>query len=85
MLVIIAGMPAALVGIFLASNFLIEIIFNLDGLGLLGFEAVQQRDYPVIFGTLFLFTLVGLLLQLISDVLYQVIDPRIDFGQRGQL
>ncbi len=85
MLVIIAGMPAALVGIFLASNFLIEIIFNLDGLGLLGFEAVQQRDYPVIFGTLFLFTLVGLLLQLVSDVLYQVIDPRIDFGQRGQL
>ncbi|MEC7119382.1 MAG: microcin C ABC transporter permease YejB [Pseudomonadota bacterium] len=85
MLVIIAGMPAALVGIFLASNFLIEIIFNLDGLGLLGFEAVQQRDYPVIFGTLFLFTLVGLLLQLVSDVLYQVIDPRIDFSQRGQV
>ncbi len=85
MLVIIAGMPAALVGIFLASNFLIEIIFNLDGLGLLGFEAVQQRDYPVIFGTLFLFTLVGLLLQLVSDVLYQVIDPRIDFSQRGKI
>jgi microcin C transport system permease protein len=83
MLVVIAGLPAALVGIFLASNFLIEIIFNLDGLGLLGFEAVQQRDYPVIFGTLFLFTLVGLLLQLISDVLYQWIDPRIDFSQRG--
>lgn len=83
MLVVIAGLPAALVGIFLASNFLIEIIFNLDGLGLLGFEAIQQRDYPVIFGTLFLFTLVGLLLQLVSDVLYQWIDPRIDFSQRG--
>jgi microcin C transport system permease protein len=85
MLVVIAGLPAALVGIFVAGNFLIEIIFNLDGLGLLGFEAVQQRDYPVIFGTLFIFTLVGLLLQLISDVLYQVIDPRIDFSQRGQV
>jgi microcin C transport system permease protein len=83
MLVVIAGLPSALVGIFLAGNFLVEIIFNLDGLGLLGFEAVQQRDYPVIFGTLFLFTLVGLVLQLISDVTYQLIDPRIDFEQRG--
>lgn len=83
MLVVIAGLPAALIGIFFTSNFLIEIIFNFDGLGLLGFEAVQQRDYPVIFGTLFIFTLVGMVLQLISDVMYQWIDPRIDFAQRG--
>ena len=61
----------------------IEIIFNLDGLGLLGFEAIVQRDYPVIFGTLFIFTLLGLILRLISDVLYQVIDPRISFESRG--
>lgn len=84
MLLVIAGLPEALVGIFLAGNFFIEIIFNLDGLGLLGYEAIKMRDYPVIFGTLFLFTLVGLLLKLISDVLYQVIDPRIDFASREQ-
>lgn len=82
MLIIIAGIPAAIVGIFFAGNFLIEIIFKLDGLGLLGFEAIQQRDYPVIFGTLFIFTLVGLLLQLISDLSYHLIDPRIDFEGR---
>ncbi len=85
MLVVIAGLPAALVSIFLTGNFLVEIVFNLDGLGLLGFEAVQQRDYPVIFGTLFLFTLVGLILQLISDLMYHWIDPRIDFSKRGQV
>lgn len=82
MLIIIAGVPAAIVGIFFTGNFLIEIIFKLDGLGLLGFEAIQQRDYPVIFGTLFIFTLVGLLLQLISDISYRLIDPRIDFEGR---
>ncbi|WP_019519929.1 microcin C ABC transporter permease YejB [Faucicola boevrei] len=82
MLIIIAGIPSAVVGIFFAGNFLIEIIFNLDGLGRLGFEATQQRDYPVIFGTLFIFTLVGLLLQLISDISYHLIDPRIDFETR---
>lgn len=83
MLIVIAGLPEALVAIFFAGNFFIEIIFNLDGIGLLGFEAIVQRDYPVIFGTLFIFTLVGLLLRLISDVLYQVIDPRISFDGRG--
>ena len=83
MLIVIAGLPEALVGIFFVGNLFIEIIFNLDGIGLLGFEAIQQRDYPVIFGTLFLFTLLGLLLRLISDVLYQVIDPRINFDARG--
>ena len=83
MLVVIAGLPEALVGIFLMGNVFIEIIFNLDGLGLLGFEAIQQRDYPVIFGTLFIFTLVGLLLRLVGDVLYQIIDPRISFDLWG--
>ena len=83
MLIVIAGLPEALVGIFFVGNLFIEIIFNLDGLGLLGFEAIQQRDYPVIFGTLFIFTLLGLVLRLISDVLYQVIDPRINFDARG--
>ena len=83
MLFVIAGLPEALVGIFLMGNVFIEIIFNLDGLGLLGFEAIQQRDYPVIFGTLFIFTLVGLLLRLVGDVLYQIIDPRISFDLWG--
>ena len=83
MLIVIAGLPEALVGIFFVGNLFIEIIFNLDGLGLLGFEAIVQRDYPVIFGSLFLFTLMGLILRLISDVLYQVIDPRINFDAQG--
>jgi len=83
LLVIIAGLPEVLVGIFFVGNLLIEIIFNLDGVGLLGFEAIQQRDYPVIFGTLFLLTLLGLILRLVSDVLYQIVDPRIDFKSRG--
>ncbi|KAA8731424.1 microcin C ABC transporter permease YejB [Acinetobacter qingfengensis] len=83
MLIVIASLPEALVGIFFVGNLFVEIIFNLDGLGLLGFEAVTQRDYPVIFGTLFIFTLLGLILRLISDVIYQWIDPRIDFESRG--
>ncbi len=82
MMIIIAGLPSAIVGIFFTGNFLIEVIFNLDGLGRLGFEAIGQRDYPVIFGTLFIFTLMGLILQLISDVTYHLIDPRIDFEGR---
>lgn len=83
MLIVIAGLPEALVGVFFVGNLFIEIVFNLDGLGLLGFEAIVQRDYPVIFGTLFLFTLLGLLLRLLGDVLYQIIDPRINFDSRG--
>lgn len=83
MLVVIAGLPGTLIGIFFAGNLFIEIIFNLDGIGLLGFEAITQRDYPVIFGTLFIFTLMGLILQLVSDLMYQLIDPRIDFDTRG--
>ncbi|MDE2421811.1 MAG: microcin C ABC transporter permease YejB [Gammaproteobacteria bacterium] len=81
-LVVIAGLPDALLAVFLVGNFLIEIVFNLNGIGLLGFEAIQQRDYPVIFGTLFLYTLVGMLLRLISDILYRLIDPRLDFERR---
>ena len=80
---IVAALPEALVGIFFVGNLFIEIIFNLDGIGLLGFEAITQRDYPVIFGTLFLFSLFGMILRLIGDLLYQVIDPRIDFEARG--
>ncbi|WHP06898.1 microcin C ABC transporter permease YejB [Acinetobacter corruptisaponis] len=82
-LIVVAALPEALVGIFFVGNLFIEIIFNLDGIGLLGFEAITQRDYPVIFGTLFLFTLFGMILRLIGDLLYQVIDPRIDFEARG--
>lgn len=82
MLVIIAGFPAALVGILFTGSILIEIIFSLDGIGLLGYEAVMNRDYPVIFGTLFMFSLLGLLLNLISDLTYHFVDPRIDFEKR---
>jgi microcin C transport system permease protein len=82
MLLIIAGMPAALIGIFFTGSMLIEVIFSLDGLGLLGYESVINRDYPVIFGTLYIFTLIGLLLKLISDVTYMMVDPRIDFESR---
>jgi microcin C transport system permease protein len=81
-LVIIAGFPAAFVSILFAGSLLIEIIFSLDGLGLLSFESVLNRDYPVVFGTLFVFTLLGLLLNLVSDIAYTVVDPRIDFETR---
>lgn len=82
MLLIIAGFPAALVGMLFTGSVLIEVIFSLDGLGLLGFEAVTNRDYPVMFGTLYIFGLIGLLLNLISDVTYHLVDPRIDFEAR---
>lgn len=82
MLIIIAGFPAAFVSLFFAGSLLIEVIFSLDGLGLLGFEAVVNRDYPVFFGTLFIFTLIGLVMKLISDVVYVLVDPRIDFQSR---
>ena len=79
---IIAGFPAAFIGMFFTGSLLIEIIFFLDGLGLLGFESTIQRDYPVMFGTLFIFTLLGLIVGIISDIMYTVIDPRIDFETR---
>lgn len=82
MLIVIAGLPSALVGILFTSNFLIEYIFSLDGLGLLGFESVINRDYPVVFGTLFMFTLLGLILNIIGDLTYTLIDPRIDFERK---
>lgn len=82
MLLVLAGLPAALIGIFFTGSMLIEVIFSLDGLGLLGFESVINRDYPVIFASLYIFTLVGLVLKLISDVTYTLIDPRITFEGR---
>jgi microcin C transport system permease protein len=82
MLLIIAGFPGAFIAILFTGSLLIEIIFSLDGLGLLGFEAALRRDYPVMFGTLFVFTLLGLVVKLISDLTYVVVDPRIDFERR---
>lgn len=82
MLIVIAGFPAAFIGILFTSSLLIEVIFSLDGLGLLGFESAMNRDYPVIFGTLFIFTIIGLVMNLISDLTYIWVDPRIDFNKR---
>lgn len=82
MLIVVAGFPAAFLGIFFAGSMLIEVIFSLDGLGLLGFESIVNRDYPVVFGTLFIFSLFGLLAKLLSDLMYTLIDPRIDFETR---
>jgi microcin C transport system permease protein len=83
MLIIIAGFPSAFLSMFFTGAMLIEVIFSLDGLGLLGYESVINRDYPVIFATLFIFTLMGLLMKLISDLTYVWIDPRIDFDSRA--
>ena len=82
MLIVIAGFPAAFIGIFFGSSLIIETIFSLDGLGRLGFEAAVARDYPVIFGTLFAFGLIGLLVGILSDLMYVFVDPRIDFERR---
>jgi microcin C transport system permease protein len=82
MLLIIAGFPAAFISILFTSALLVEIIFSLDGMGLLSFEAAIRRDYPVMFGTLYIFTLLGLLMQIVGDLMYTVVDPRIDFGTR---
>jgi microcin C transport system permease protein len=82
MLLIIAGFPAAFIGILFSSSLLVEIVFSLDGLGLLGFESAIRRDYPVMFGTLYIFTLLALLMQIVGDMLYTVVDPRIDFSAR---
>ncbi len=83
MLIVIAGFPSAFIGMFFTGSLLIEVIFSLDGLGLLGFEATLSRDYPVMFGTLYIFALIGLLTKLISDITYMIVDPRIDFETRG--
>ena len=82
MLIVIAGFPAAFIGILFTGALLIEVIFSLDGLGLLGFEAAVNRDYPVMFGTLYLYTLIGLILNIVTDLTYTIIDPRIDFERR---
>ncbi len=82
MLIVIAGFPGAFISILFTGSLLVEIIFSLDGLGLLGFEAAFARDYPVMFGTLFFFSLLGLLMSLVGDLMYTIIDPRIDFESR---
>ena len=82
MLIVIAGFPAVFVSVFFGGSLIIETIFSLDGLGRLGFEAVVARDYPVMFGTLFVFSLLGLVVGLLSDLMYVWIDPRIDFESR---
>ena len=82
MLIIIAGFPGLIIEIFFTGALLIEVIFSLDGLGLLSFESVLNRDYPVFFGTLFIFTLIGMLVKLVSDITYSWVDPRIDFETR---
>ncbi|WP_147127207.1 microcin C ABC transporter permease YejB [Shimia ponticola] len=83
MLIVISGFPAVFIGVFFGASLIIETLFSLDGLGRLGFEAALERDYPVIFGTLFAFGLIGLLVGIISDLMYVVVDPRIDFERRG--
>ncbi|WP_371061086.1 microcin C ABC transporter permease YejB [Rhodosalinus sp. 5P4] len=82
MLIVIAGFPAVFIGIFFTGSLIIETIFSLDGLGRLGFEAAVARDYPVIFGTLFIFGLIGLVVGILSDLMYVIVDPRIDFEKR---
>ena len=82
MLIVIAGFPAAFVGILFTGSLLIEVIFSLDGLGLLSYEAVVKRDYPILFGTLYMFTLIGLVMHLVGDLTYVLVDPRIDFETR---
>ncbi|MGB0720613.1 MAG: microcin C ABC transporter permease YejB [Bdellovibrionales bacterium] len=83
MLIVIAGFPAAFIHIFFTGSLLIEVIFSLDGLGLLGYESVINRDYPVVLGTLYIYALIGLIMTLVRDVVYVLVDPRIDFEARG--
>ena len=83
MLIVIAGFPAAFIGVLFTGSLLIEVIFSLDGIGLLGFEAALNRDYPIMFGTLYFFGLIGLVMGILGDIMYTVIDPRIDFEARA--
>ena len=83
MLIVIAGFPGLFVSILFTGALLIEVIFSLDGLGLLGFEALLKRDYPIVFGSLFFFTLLSLVMRLVGDLTYTIVDPRIDFEARG--
>ena len=82
MLIVIAGFPAVFIGVFFGGSLIIETIFSLDGLGRLGFEAAVARDYPIVFGTLYIFGLMGLLVGILSDLMYVAVDPRIDFERR---
>ncbi len=82
MLIVIAGFPAVFIGVFFGGSLIIETIFSLDGLGRLGFEAAVARDYPIVFGTLYIFGLMGLVVGIVSDLMYVVVDPRIDFERR---
>lgn len=82
MLIVVSTLPAAFVGIFMTGSIFVETVFSLDGLGLLGFESVLNRDYPIVLGTLYIFGLIGLVIKLISDLVYVWIDPRIDFEAR---
>ncbi len=83
MLLVISGIPQAFIAVFFAGSLLIEVIFSLDGLGRMSYEAALSRDYPVVFGSLFIFTLFGLLIKLIGDLCYTLVDPRIDFAARN--
>src|SRR5262249_44805226 len=82
MLLVIAGLPGAFISAFFAGSLLIETVFSLDGLGLLGYVSAINRDYPIMFATLYVFTLLGLVFHLIADITYPLIDPRIDFESR---
>jgi microcin C transport system permease protein len=82
MLIVIAGFPGVFISIFFTGSLIIETIFSLDGLGRLGFEAAVARDYPIVFGTLFIFGLMGLVVGILSDIMYVLVDPRIDFEKR---
>lgn len=82
MLLVVSGLPSAVLHLFFTGSLLIEVIFSLDGIGLMSFESAMNRDYPVVFGTLYIFTLLGLLVHIISDLSYMLIDPRIDFESR---
>jgi microcin C transport system permease protein len=81
---LVTGFPAAFIGAFFTGSVLIETLFSLDGLGLLSYESVVRRDYPVVLGSLYLFTLIGLVVKLVSDLLYTVVDPRVQFGSVGK-
>jgi microcin C transport system permease protein len=83
MIIVIAGFPAAFVHIFFTGALLIEVIFSLDGLGLLGYESVINRDYPVVLGTLYIYALISLVMHLVRDIVYVTVDPRIDFEARA--
>jgi microcin C transport system permease protein len=81
---LVTAFPAAFVGAFFAGSVLIETLFSLDGLGLLAYDSIVRRDYPVVLGSLWLFTLIGLAVKLLSDLLYVVVDPRVQFGAVGR-